>query len=163
MDITILKELINKKYTQNEIGNHFNRSEASVKYWLKKYGLKTLNNTGQRAIVPLCCKCGEDNPNNFYGNDKSMCKTCNNNRVIEKGHENRKYIIETLGGCCKKCGFKDYDCSLDVHHLNPSTKDKNFNSIRGWDKKRIDKEIMNCILLCKNCHTAYHSGYIKLN
>ena len=168
MEKVILLNLIKEKNTQREISKILEMSQTNVRYWLKKYNLKTLNEKGRKRFKPhLCKKCGEDNPLNFYGNDKDVCSKCHNLRVQKSAKEKRDYIINKLGGKCAnvECGFNKYKSSLDVHHLNPEIKDKNFTHMRGWSIKRIDNELKKCVLLCKNCHSAYHSGelIIKFN
>ena len=108
---------------------------------------------------PKCSKCGETDPKNFYGNKKSTCSKCHNKDVVEKGKRNREFALSILGNKCASCGFDKYKCSLDIHHLDPKTKDKTFDSMRSWSLDRVKKEIQNCILLCRNCHQAYHSGH----
>lgn len=105
------------------------------------------------------CKCGEANPTKFYGQKKKICARCHNLYTAKKYQENKQFIIKYLGGKCISCGFLKYNCSLDVHHKNPKEKNINFRHIRGWSKKRIIAEIRRCVLLCRNCHQAYHTGY----
>lgn len=31
--------------------------------------------------------------------------------------------------------------------------------MRLWTIDKLKKELENCVLLCKNCHSAYHAGY----
>lgn len=108
-----------------------------------------------------CCECGETDKSKFYGTKKQMCGKCHNQYTIQKGQEKRKWAIEQLGGVCKKCGYDEYTCALDIHHTNPNSKDKNFECMRGWSKERILKEIQNCIILCKNCHAIEHYNIRK--
>jgi len=105
------------------------------------------------------CKCGERDPNKYYGHKKSMCGNCHNEYTIRVGREKKAYARGILGDKCVSCSFDKYPECLDIHHLDPTVKDTNFRSMRGWSLSRIDKEIKGCVLLCKNCHTAYHSGY----
>ena len=106
-----------------------------------------------------CSFCGEIDPAKFYGNKKVTCGACHNKYTTKIGTEKKAYARKKLGDKCKSCGFCKYPESLDIHHTNPAIKDKNFKNMRGWSKSRIDTEIQNCILLCKNCHAAFHSGY----
>jgi hypothetical protein len=34
--------------------------------------------------------------------------------------------------------------------------------MRGWSWDRILVELGKCMLLCKNCHAAFHKGFLKL-
>jgi len=162
MKLDILKQLVNEKKTQREIANLHGVSQATVKYWLKKYKLKTLNKAGQRKGTHCCSKCLETDAGKFYGNDKRLCAKCSNQRNLEKMHFNREYVLNALGNKCVECGFDKYKCALDTHHTDPTKKDKNFGSMRNWNIERVKKEIQTCILLCKNCHVAHHNGLLTL-
>ncbi len=165
MEKTKLIELIFDGKTQREIGIELSASQTTVRYWLKVYGLATLNRRGRGMFKPRCCKrCGETDQTKFYGNDREVCSKCHNARVQLAAKEKREYAIGKLGGKCSnpECGFNKYTCSMDIHHLNPSKKDEHFKSMRGWSIERIDKEIEHCILLCRNCHAALHKGVLKL-
>lgn len=124
---------------------------------------------GQHNTVKLhkdntrkCSICGETDETKFYGHKKSVCGKCHNKQVGEKSKSNKEFIIQHLGGKCVYCGYDKYPCSLDIHHLNPETKDENFRFIRGWSKERIVIELEQCVLLCRNCHSALHNGYISI-
>lgn len=157
-----LEEMINQGKTQREMSEELNISQTGLRYWLTKFELKTKNGKHKRVEVHRCRKCGEEDSEKFYGNDKVVCSKCHNDRVKKAGKEKREYALKKLGYSCLVCGFDKYGCSLDIHHLNPEIKDNNFNSLRGWSLKRIDKEIEGCVLLCKNCHAGHHNGYIDL-
>jgi len=103
------------------------------------------------------CACGETNPQKFYGHKKTVCGQCHNQYTIKKGKENRLYALAILGGKCIKCGFDKHSCALDIHHKS-DRKDENFASMRGWSKTRIESEIKDCEILCKNCHSIHHFG-----
>jgi len=114
-------------------------------------------------ISHKCSFCGETNPANFYGHKKTVCSTCHNEYTIKKGREKRDYIIHILGGKCSNCGFDRWTSCLEVHHVNQETKDTKWIHVKGWSKKRIDSELeKGCILLCSNCHHAFHSGELNL-
>ena len=107
----------------------------------------------------LCSKCGETDSTKFYGHKKTMCGKCHNEYTKQLGKQKRLYAVTKLGGKCASCGYSTYIESLDIHHIDPSIKDENFSSMRGWSLARIDKEIVGCVLLCKNCHSAFHAGH----
>jgi hypothetical protein len=92
-----------------------------------------------------------------------MCAKCHNEYTVRVGQEKRKWAVDHLGGCCKLCGYNTYIGSIDIHHLDPSIKDKTFKHLRGWSKEKILKEIQNCVALCKNCHFEVHAGIKTIN
>lgn len=109
-----------------------------------------------------CTQCGEADISKFYGHRKNMCASCFNKYTTERGNRIRLQAINHLGGKCVSCGYNKYMSSLDVHHLDPNKKDKNFKSMRGWCWERLVKELESCTLLCKNCHTPVHTGELEL-
>ncbi|MFA7219169.1 MAG: hypothetical protein WC119_01445 [Synergistaceae bacterium] len=59
--------------------------------------------------------------------------------------------LNILGGKCSICGNDDIFV-LEFHHIN--SKDKLFSINRGrrmaWSE--LEKEIMKCVIMCRNCH-----------
>lgn len=167
MDKTILCSLLEQGSTLKQISKELNTSQTNVRYWLRKFDLKLKRGAkGKKPkdfIFPRSCKCGEIDPNKFYGNKTTVCAKCHCQMTLAKGQDNRLYILNKLGNKCVNCGFDKWKSSLDVHHLDPSKKDVSFSTIRYWMHSRIDKEIEKCVLLCRNCHAAHHSGELVNN
>jgi hypothetical protein len=62
--------------------------------------------------------------------------------------------VELAGGCCHKCGYKEYLSSLCFHHVDKSSKAKSpALAVEQGDLAELDK----CVLLCMNCHQSYHA------
>lgn len=161
MERSALESLVNKGLSQREIGREVDLKQTAVRYWLKHHGLGTLPRSERDKVRPRKCKCGEANPAAFYGK-KRTCAACHSKYTLNKGRTKRAKAVAYLGGCCKNCGFDKWQCSLDIHHLDPKQKDKNFVSMRGWSWEKVEKEIQGCVLLCKNCHAAVHAGHINI-
>jgi len=155
-----LELLVSQNLSTREIGNKLNRGQTSIRYWLKFYNLKT-NLACFSVIAYNCSFCGDTNPDNFYGKKKTRCGKCHNKDVIERARENKRKARKYLGGSCVYCGFDKYQTALDFHHVDPSLKDPKFSQMSTWGWERIFQEIKKCILLCSNCHKAYHSGELK--
>jgi len=49
-------------------------------------------------------------------------------------------------------------CVYDFHHLDPLTKDKNFDTIKSKSWEKVKEEIDKCQLLCSNCHRLAHKN-----
>jgi hypothetical protein len=160
-----LLKLISQGLSQKKIANRLGKSQSTVRYWLKKFELKTKRGVRGKHpkdfSLPYKCKCGEEDPGKFYGHKRSICGKCHNEYTLRKGQEKRSKARALLGGKCTLCNFSKFKASLDIHHLDPKTKDPNFNTMRSWSWKRIEKELEQCILLCRNCHAAVHSGELK--
>lgn len=79
-------------------------------------------------------------------------------------NETKRRIIDAFGGSCGVCGYNKCTAALALHHINKDTKEFSFNKIRSnpksWD--RIVAELRKCVLLCNNCHSELHAGYIEL-
>lgn len=115
-----------------------------------------------RTYKVFKCKCGETDARKFYGRKGQVCSKCHNAYTLELGRRKREYAINKLGSTCVCCKYDQFSCSLAIHHLDPSVKDERFRGLRGWSLDRIDREISSCILLCHNCHSAVHAGFISL-
>ena len=160
MEEITLQKYVDLNYSTRKIAELTQLSQTNVRHWLKKYNLKT--NKEQFKLTEYNCQCGEVNPEKFYGHSKKTCSKCHNLITTKTGKNNRLFAVEFLGGKCKVCDYNKYIGSLDIHHLDPNIKDKDFKNMRGWSKERILNEIKNCVLLCRNCHAEVHAGYIKL-
>ena len=87
--------------------------------------------------------------------------------------EKRSYINEyKLSSGCEICGYSAHPAALQLDHLNPSLKDKEFSTKRmtQWSYEKINEELSKCRVLCANCHavetiekkqhlTEYHSSW----
>jgi hypothetical protein len=87
-----------------------------------------------------------------------------NNRARRKElndawREKQRQVFQSLkeGLICLECGEDRTPC-LDIHHLDPSTKEIALGQVvnRGWSTERIKKEIEKCVVLCANCHRWEH-------
>ena len=153
IDKEILKKHIKKGLSTRQIGKSLNKSQSSIKHWLNKYNLKTI----QSFEKPYLCKdCGENNPKNFYGRRKNRCNKCHNKSQASIGKSKRLKAIKLLGGSCRVCGYNKCSSALEFHHIDPTIKDVHYSSMRSWSFSRIKKELDNCLLLCSNCHREEH-------
>lgn len=152
-----LIDLVSQRFSTRQIASILKTSQTNTRYWLVKYSLIT-NPTYYRRNHH-CWKCGETDSDKFYGHKKNACARCHNIDVGHRGALLHRKAIEYLGGKCQECGYNKYICSLDAHHIDPSTKDPNFSSWRNWSWERAKAELKKCILLCRNCHQAIHSGH----
>lgn len=118
-----------------------------------------LHNTSDNMGKYRCRFCGETD-SRFFGVKRTICSKCRSKYNIERGQKHQHDAIVYLGGICRHCGYDDYESAFDIHHIDPTKKDNKFNQHRGWSWDRLKSELDNCILLCKNCHAAYHHGDI---
>lgn len=110
-----------------------------------------------------CSKCGEELPlTEFYskGNGKlrAECKKCHNDYVKNKYKQRKSQIDEIKTQYrCQKCG-EDRSYVLDFHHVGPIQKEKTVARMISNNRpmEKIEEEINKCIVLCANCHRAFH-------
>ena len=63
---------------------------------------------------------------------------------------------------CLVCSESESSC-LDLHHTDPSEKEFTIASaVRQFSEKRLQSEILKCVVLCANCHRKVHAGIIQL-
>ena len=77
----------------------------------------------------------------------------------KQGIKTRKNVKERLqrlriekGGCCARCGYKEYIEILHFHHV----KSKGIEVTKLMREEAMRKEAAKCILLCPNCHAIKH-------
>ena len=147
------EKLIELGLSQRAIGENLKTSQANVKYWLNKFGLKT--NLSQYNVkngsLKKCLVCDKTC-------EKNLCSTCNTN--IRRCRV-KQLAVEHLGGKCERCGWAGDLSGFDFHHKDPSEKDFNPSAVHlanmSWEKAK--KEINKCELLCAICHRKEHSNY----
>jgi len=163
MDKQFLEKMLEEGMSMNDISKQENKSLSSIRYWCKKYNLKSKYTSIKNSkTLHKCGMCGETNPEKFYGHKKRVCGKCHSAYTLELGKKKRDFIIESMGGKCVFCGYDKYSSALHVHHLNPSKKDPKFANIRSWNQTRIVDEIKGCVLLCACCHSAVHANQLIL-
>jgi len=152
------------------------KSITTMRYWLKKYGLRSTCLPGPKSKLRgkcltlsadrpkyLCKFCGETDENKMMIKNKkarhhTVCKKCHGAYVTERGRETKKKAIAYKGGKCQKCGYNRCDAALEFHHRDPSQKDEKFFLTKKRKLEDITKELDKCDLLCSNCHKEEHYG-----
>ena len=137
MDKQELKTLVDKKYSTRKIAKLTTCSQSTVKYWLKKYKMKTY-------VTPKLSK-------------KELSRR-NVERVTNRRKVLKEKAVEYKGGKCCRCNYNKCISALEFHHLEPEHKDFSMGNkgyTRSWEK--IKKELDKCILVCANCHREIHS------
>jgi len=79
--------------------------------------------------------------------------------ISKKNHDWMKELKVKAGCAC--CGYNTHSEGLDFDHLS----DKKFNVGRGgaYSKKRLEKEIKKCQILCGTCHHIKTRNLLKFN
>ena len=173
-----IEKLIIEGLTITQLMEKTKKSQSSLYYFAKKYGLtiqrdnEYLKISKQKAIDAKekeCISCKEtlsidffykqvkkENNNIWYYYDSS-CKPCR----LEYSTLRRKNIkikaLEYKGWCCFKCGLidKEFPQIYDFHHIDPRQKDFSISK-SNLTFEKIKKELDKCIVLCANCHRKEH-------
>lgn len=148
--------LINMKLSIKQIATHLGVCDKTIKTRLKEFELSTLNKRGFPTKPFYCAVCGEIDSSKFHLNNKSLCKQCMSNSIIDYGKTKKSILVETKGGKCQVCGYNKCIAALDFHHLDPKIKDKKPIGIMYLEEAL--EEIKKCILVCSNCHREIHAG-----
>ena len=180
MDKSTLETYVSQGLSTHQIAKITNKSQTSIRHWLKKFNLKTANKSFKeqprtKNIVLInnqefkkCPKCEQlkNLQSDYYiskkGDIHGWCKPCNNKITYEKQLIRKAECVKYKGGKCVVCNYDKYIGSLDFHHLNPNEKEFNIAQLRTYSLQKLTKELDKCILLCKNCHSEVHHGLVDL-
>lgn len=177
MDREYLESLVKQGLSTRDIAKKENKSQTSVRHWLKKYSLKTKNksfkdgyrNCENKYSKPKltketqncsCCNVKLVEENSYYNQCKnlyySMCKNCHASYTFKKRLNFKKKALNYKGNSCKSCGYNKDITALEFHHKNPTEKEilpaKLYYKPWNYAKQELDK----CIVLCCNCHREEH-------
>jgi hypothetical protein len=158
MDKSELASLVDSGLSQRQIAERTNKSQSSIKHWLKKYNLKTIKR------IKFCCKnCGETNPNNAFSLNKStkkfhksLCNDCQRKKNSGKWRERKQEFVDYKGSKCEICGYDKCLGALSFHHKDTSQKDPDWNLMKNRLLEKVKNELDKCSLLCNNCHSELH-------
>jgi hypothetical protein len=166
MEKILLEELINNNMSLRQISTSTELSYSTVKYWVKKYNLKTrFSKTDAEPGKKICsrCKLPHDN-DNFYKKGKDnlqpYCKSCHNQIFSQRWTDRKIWAISYKGSKCNDCNISYPETPyqvFDFHHLEPNHKDMDWSKIRLTSKDKMIVELDKCVLLCANCHRIRHS------
>lgn len=111
-----------------------------------------------------CSDCKERKPlAEFYmrpGDRKnqpaSLCKICQNQRVIGRQRERKQRCVEYKGGKCELCGYNKCIAALVFHHKEAKDKEFGIAEMKRAFNDATKQELDKCALLCSNCHAETH-------
>lgn len=164
MDIKVLENLVNRYLSQYEIAEELQCSQTNVRYWLKKFDLKT-----KSAPTKKCPKCEENKNLSDFHNRRGLkggsvyCISCSNKESVERARQFKIKCVEYKGGCCEKCGYDKYVGALQFHHLDPNEKDFALSKVKSHSfNEKIIRELDKCMLVCANCHFEIHGDIAQM-
>ena len=167
-----LEDLVEKGATIAQIAEAVNRSKATVRHWLRRYGLKTTGGPGRRpaaeakaakraGLATVTMRCARHGDTEFWLNARGYygCKQCRSAAVARRRRKVKAILVAEAGGRCCICGYRRNMRALHFHHLEPSEKRYEINAkgvAIALDKLR--GEARKCVLLCSNCHAEVEDG-----
>ena len=107
----------------------------------------------------ICPKCNKNKSlNDFYKSTKtsSYCKECIVISNKERQRKTKQLAVDYKSGKCSKCGYNKCIAALEFHHIDSTTKDKDYFNSRGGLTQDLKIELDKCILVCANCHREIH-------
>jgi transposase-like protein len=162
----LLAELVEQGLTTREIAARVDRSQATVRHWLREYGLRTRRAREPRTqdVHEVQRNCATHGVTTFvrYGPDDHLrCLLCRRQRVTERRRRVKQILIEEAGGRCQLCGYDRSAAALHFHHVDPEQKSFGL-ALRGVARslERCRAEAAKCVLLCANCHAEVESGAV---
>ena len=163
-----LTELVARDLTIRGIAAELDRSVATVRYWMRRYDLRTTavarSATGRYARR-LIADCATHGPTHFivHRDGTRSCARCRAASVTAWRKRAKQRLVVEAGGRCALCGYDRYVGALQFHHRDPSQKRFALGG-RGLSRAFEDlrEEARKCILLCSNCHAEVEAGVARL-
>ena len=166
MERKTLEALVERRLTTRQIAEETGRSQSTVRYWLRRHGLKTVrarrdDELSGKYVTRVCRRHGETR---FVleGRGYYRCTRCRAQRVADRRRRMKVELVTEAGGGCAVCGYSRCIGALSFHHLNPD--EKSFGVARGGltlGIARMREEARKCVLLCANCHAEVEAGLIS--
>lgn len=166
MNKDTLSELVSQGLSTYQIAHELKSSQTNVRYYLKKYGLKTIKKERNEQIdKKLCPKCNLIKPiGDFYTGGKkiySYCRPCGRRDTIDRQRKIKADYITYKGGKCEKCGYNRCQAALEFHHIYPKVKEYGIAKNKFYSLDKTKAELDKCLLVCANCHREIHNESVE--
>jgi Helix-turn-helix domain len=137
-DRRTLEELARQGTTLREIALALDRSVATIRYWLARWGIPRADArrtradpaTAPRELMRECPR----HARTVYRLDARgtyRCVLCSQERVAERRREVKRILVAEAGGCCVTCGYDRCFAALQFHHVDPREKRAAFARFEG--------------------------------
>lgn len=167
-----LEALVEAGMTIAEIAADVGLGKATVRHWLRRYGLRTQNARGRRpaevaraaraaGLLTTVMSCKHHGETEFVleGRGHYRCKRCRVEGVVRHRRKIKAVLVEEAGGCCSICGYDRYMGALEFHHIDPAEKLLDVSRYGVTvSLKEARAEAAKCVLLCSNCHAEVERG-----
>jgi transposase len=165
-----LEPLVQEGLSIAQIADVVGRSNATVRHWLKEFGLRTVwaerrraSNDHQEKSLLSCPRHGLTTFRR-RSNGGYRCAKCRAEAVARRRRKVKRILVDEAGGACRLCGYDRCVAALHFHHLEPA--EKRFTlSHRGVARslESARAEASKCVLLCSNCHVEVEAGVSVLS
>jgi transposase len=171
-----LQPLVDADMSITQIAETVDRSKATVRHWLLRYGLKTRGGAGRRpsgqakaakqaglATVTMRCSLHGDTDFCLSSRGYYRCKLCRSAAVARRRRKMKTILVEEAGGACCICGYDRNMRALHFHHVEPSQKRHELNA-KGvaLALEKLRAEARKCVLLCSNCHAEVEDRIVSV-
>jgi transposase len=170
-----LADLVAAGMSIAQIAGDVGLSKATVRHWLRRYGLRTQGTRGRSSVIARAAKeaglatimrtCAHHGETEFFleGRGYYRCKRCRSEAVARRRRKVKEILVGEAGGRCLICGYDRCAGALEFHHLDPLTKRLPL-SAQGiaYALATLRTEAAKCVLLCANCHAEVENGVTSL-
>jgi transposase len=167
VDRETLAALVDAGLSTRAIADHVQRSQSTVRHWLRAYGLRTqLSCRPANGVLEVSRVCAVHGATTFvrYGaSDAFRCLLCRRRRVSDRRRRVKTILVAEAGSRCQICGYDRSPAALHFHHLDPA--EKSFGlALRGLTRSldRCRAEASKCVLVCANCHAEVEAGLARV-
>jgi Homeodomain-like domain len=164
----LLAELVDAGLSTRDIAARVDRSQATVRHWLREYGLRTARRRHPRTddvreTEHVCAVHGTTTFVRYGPDDHFRCLLCRRQRVSNRRRRVKEILVAEAGGRCQLCGYDRSPSALHFHHVDPERKSFGL-ALRGVARslERCRAEARKCVLLCANCHAEVEAGVARL-
>jgi transposase len=163
-----LEELVAQGLTTREIAAQVDRSQATVRHWLREYSLRVRRGREPkvqdiREVQRWCATHGVTTFVRYGPDDHLRCRLCRRQRVSDRRRRVKEILVAEAGGACRLCGYDRSVAALHFHHIDREQKAFGL-ALRGVARslERCRAEARKCVLLCANCHAEVEAGLARL-
>ncbi len=167
-----LEQLVQSGASIAEIAKAVDRSKATVRHWLTRFGLKTSRRPGRRptrearaakaaGLTSMTAEWPRHGETEFCsdGRGRYRCRRCRSAAVTRRRRKMKTILVQEAGGACSICGYQSSMRALHFHHVVPADKRLELNA-KGisLSLETLRAEAQKCVLLCSNCHAEVEDG-----
>lgn len=151
MNKTLLKRHVLTGASIAKIAAEFECAKTTVRYWLRKYGFRTLRKPRQVYLdsTKSCLVCKK------LKTKKWLCAGC---YTKVRRYRQKLKAVALLGGRCERCGWTGNIAGFEFHHRESDNKQVTIGNVANKSWAVIKKELKKCELLCSCCHRIEHSN-----